>query len=1051
MGIVRVADDVAASRSTGVPQWMFGVFFASGMTGLLYEAIWSRYVRLLLGSAATAQVVVLALFMGGLSLGAMLVSRKTDTIRRPFLAYAGVEVAVGVYALVFPWWFAGVKRVGYDWLLPAVGGGPGGELVAWAAAAVLVLPPCILLGATFPLMSAGMLRIAPAHTGRLLALLYFWNSLGAAVGAVVTGFALVPQLGLPGTLAVGGGLNLIIGYAASRRRERLAPLAVDLAAPSPPPGLVDGDAVGAGPDATAPHSATEPGTLGSRVTDRSGWGRLGPVPRAIVWALAGGTGLASFIYEVGWMRLLATILGSATHSFEVMLSAFVLGLALGGWFIRRRIDRLTQPAVVLAGVQLVMGMLAVATLPLYRLAAAGIGAVFYQDERTYEMWLAFNFMRYVVCLVLMLPATFCAGMTLPLLTHWVLARGGSERAIGHVYAVNTLGSIAGAVLAGMVFLPTIGLVRTIVAGAFVDMVLGLMLLFAVVAARQRIRAGMRAALGSAVILALGWWRISVDPHVITAGVFRRGTTQLHPRFETVSHVDGRTASITVMRDGDDPSYHAIYTNGKPDASIRTERWPAGRESEQGPRLALDEPTQILVGALPLLAHPSARRAALIGLGSGVTSHTLLASPELESLEVVEIEPEMARAARRLGPNNARVFEDPRSRVFFDDAKAHFAGAHASYDIVVSQPSNPWVSGVSSLFTVEFYAELRRYLAPGGVLAQWVQGYELSDDLLYAMLAAVQHEFVDYRIFRVGSRDWLIVARADGDVAALSSAPLAWPRLRHDLGLLGVHDVTQLDALLTANRRMLAPTLATVAPNRDAQPILDSFAERSRFLRHSAEALLALRLIPLPLREGFGDLRPHAYPVRGILDQRESKHVLVEPEKARALLAAFERGDVEVRRGESEMQVYLARARDLAQAPHDAALARAWFVATFEVYNRVAPWVDLRAEPWWHQVRDAAGRPATSQLVRRAVALLDAAVRRDGPALIARAEIELAASQSLLDPRLSALAGALGLVLTDASGPERRRFAEDRMAPLGRGSTSDDAAFRLIEAIMMRSE
>ena len=200
------------------------------------------------------------------------------------------------------------------------------------------------------------------------------------------------------------------------------------------------------------------------------------VERWPLHALALGTGLSSFMYEIGWIRLLSLIIGSATHSFEVMLSAFVFGLAVGGLWVRRRMDAFREPEMILGLVQILMGIAAIATLPLYRLGIQVLGVLMSPETHTVGMWYAFNGLRYVICLLIMLPATFCAGMTLPLITHVLLRRGQAEGVIGRVYGLNTLGSIAGAIAAGLVLLPLIGLKNTLVLGAAVDIALGVALL-----------------------------------------------------------------------------------------------------------------------------------------------------------------------------------------------------------------------------------------------------------------------------------------------------------------------------------------------------------------------------------------------------------------------------------------------------------------------------------------------------------------------------------------------------------------------------------------------
>jgi spermidine synthase len=1019
----------------GRSRHLFLIFFLSGISGLVYESLWSRYLKLFVGSAATAQILVLALFMGGMSLGSLLAGRMSARIRKPVLAYGVVEALIGLYALAFPYLYDGLTRLCYDVLFPAVGGG-GVTVVKWSAAALLIAPPCILLGTTFPLMSVGILRRDRERSGEILSFLYFSNSFGASLGALASGFFLVPWLGLPGTLAAAAMLNIAIFFVTLRERSRDAdrPLASD--APEPEP---DGRTA----------STSNP-------TDR------GPMLLRMMLAIALGTGLSSFMYEIAWIRMLSMVLGSASHSFEVMLSVFVLGLALGGLWVRKRMDKFKRPELTLGIVQVVMGTAAVATIPLYRLGVLGVGGVFWYsgqylaDERTAGLWVLFNVVRYVVCLIIMLPATFCAGMTLPLVTHVLLRRGEPEAAVGQVYGVNTLGAIVGAMLAGLVLLPLIGLKAVIVLGALVDMGLGLWLIARehVVRPSRQVRNLVRSTTIATVAVAIiGFGILDVDPRTLAAGVFRRGTMRMHDDYRVLLHVDGRTATVTVTTDVERPGYHTLYTNGKPDASIRVERWPEGREASEGPELAGDEPTQLLLGIIPLLARPDAHFAATIGMGSGVTSHTLLASPRLERLDTVEIEPYMAEGARLFHPINRRTFEDARSNIIFDDAKAYFAAAEAKYDIIVSEPSNPWVAGVSSLFTVEFYQEIKRYMADDGVLGQWMHGYELSDELLLSVLAAVDREFADYRIYRVGNRDWLILAATvDDGVGELDASALSWPELAAEAEVLGIRAVSQIDALLVANDEMLHPFLAEVTPNTDARPLLDNGAERSRFFRSSAEALLELRFYPFPLTEVFGGLAPAYYSER-IPDRRDDQHVLEEPERALLLMRLWEANNPEKLAKGGAMRSYFTQRDNLAAKPGDVTYSEAWLKAVYGVYHETAPWIELVDTGFWREVVSTANSEAVTADVRRGVLIFDATLRRDGETLQRLVDEELAADNGLLHPRVVAIAGAVGLVLSKAPASERHEFAARVMRPAMTDleETSEDRAYAMLVAWMESQE
>lgn len=960
---------------------LFLLFFLSGISGLIYESIWSRYIKMFVGSAATAQVLVLSLFMGGMALGSLLASRRLGSVRAPVRVYGLIEGGIGLYALAFPYLSELAIRLCYDHVFPLLGGGFGVDLVKWGVAGLLVLPPCVLLGMTFPLMSAGILRRDPGRSGEILSFLYFTNSIGAALGAVLSGFVLVARFGLPGTLACAAALNVLIAVIALAHREQHAPIVAD------------------------PQAAR-----GSDALVR------------LLLLVAFGTGLSSFMYEIGWIRLLSMIIGSATHSFEIMLSAFVFGLAIGGLWVRKRMDRFRRPELVLGIVQLIMGIAAVATLPLYHWAVGAIGWLLVDSEaaRTEALWQQFNVLRYLLCLLIMFPATFCAGMTLPLITHVLLRRGQSEAIIGRVYGVNTFGAIAGAVLAGLVLMPLIGMQRVIILGAAVDIVLGVVLVHGQVrlpTAPAGMRRFARIATGSSLfVLLFGLFVVKIDPMVLSATVFRNGRTRLPEGFELLSYVDGRTASVSVIRLTDDREYRVIYTNGKPDASVVLNRYPADRDPELGPDLAGDEPNQVLVGLLPMMARPHATDIALIGFGSGVTAHVLLGSPTLERLATIEIEPEMVAGSRHFYPANARAYDDPRNHFVFDDAKAYFAGAARQFDIIVSEPTNPWVSGVSSLFTVEFYQEAKRYLKPGGVLAQWLQGYELSDDLLLTVLAALDQEFSDYQILRVGASDWVILSVADGELGQLSELPLSWPDMAPELALLGVHDIGQVDSLVVANRRMLHPFLDGRPANSDAMPLLDTGAERARFLKESAGFLHRIRWTPAPLLEVLGGVERRPYPARGIGDRRDP-HVFEEAETAVALLRFYADPTPQFADGISltTMNQWIDEQQRLFAGTGD---WDAWVERTYGVYINLVPHLRLGDVQWWHDVQTAAREHHAPAEVLIFLDVLDALQARDGARLLERLDALDATGSKLLTQGMRAIAGMIAHELS--SDPEARR-------------------------------
>jgi spermidine synthase len=447
--------------------------------------------------------------------------------------------------------------------------------------------------------------------------------------------------------------------------------------------------------------------------------------------------------------------------------------------------------------------------------------------------------RYVICLAVMLPATFCAGMTLPLITRILYTGGSGERSIGAVYAWNTLGSIVGVIVGGLVLMPALGLKGMLVVGAAIDMGVGVLLL-----ARSTTRTRARWLLPSAALAAVALAAVIVgktrlDPTLLTSGVFRTGAVGKPGNTEMRFYRDGRTATVSAMK-SNSTGLLSLATNGKPDASLSPDWFkPCDSTSQRLPLLS-DAATQTLLPLVTLAYAPQARSAAVIGQGSGMSSHFLLGSPRLQELTTIEIEPRMIDGSRVFYPVNRRAFDDHRSQHAIEDAKSYFASAHRRYDLIMSEPSNPWVSGVSGLFTTEFYARVRHYLSDEGVFGQWLHVYELDDGLVLSVLAAIHQNFPAYEVYLVTYGDLLVVASnvpirrgPDWSVAAL-------PALKADLCRFAPLTPATFEALHLASRRDLAPLLdGYTEPNSDFYPVLDLGAERRRFRRDQARGFPAL--------------------------------------------------------------------------------------------------------------------------------------------------------------------------------------------------------------------
>ncbi len=789
-------------------------FLLSGVAGLVYEVLWSRYLGLFVGHSAYAQILVLAVYLGGMAVGARAISGLSKRLQEPLKAYALAEVALAGFGLLFHAVFVWVTDFSYDVLFPALGSAAWSGSARWAIAGVLILPQAVVLGTTFPLMAAGLVRRDRAHPGSRVADAYLLNTLGGAFGVLLAGFGLIGWFGLAGTSVAAAVMNLVAaGLVWSNTRPSSATVAPSEPVPVEPEVPADDR------EAWAPATA-----------------RIVPVLLVVAFA----TAVASFAYEIAWIRMLSLVLGSATHAFELMLSAFILGIALGAWAIREASDRTPDPIHLLGRVQVWMGLAAIVSLPLY-LASFSVMADFMTTvPRTDGGYLAFNAGRYALCLAIMLPATVLAGATLPLVTGALLRQGLGERTIGRVYSVNTVGSVVGAGIAGLIALPYLGLEGLVIAGATLDLALGIWLLERSTRWSGTRRPWMATAGAGAVAIFVVAALTDFAPTVVTSGVYRNGELAVGDEWRSLYYQDGRTATVSAHV-GTADGVTVLATNGKPDASMGP-RWKAEGRDTLTPRpvpRGRDMTTQVLAPIVGMAYHPEARTAVNIGHGSGMSGAAILTSPALERMVTIEIEPLMVEGSLVFLPANESVFSDPRSSFVFDDAKTFLSYQEEAFDIIFTEPSNPWVSGTASLFTKEFYANASRYLAAGGVFTQWVQIYEMDDGLFLSVLAALDETFSSYRGYLVGDADVAIVASRgelpEPDWSVLDSDPFLTltnvaPRVR----------AQHMNALLLFDEETLRPLLdgRTVA-NSDYNPILDLGSERTRFTRQSAYGIYSL--------------------------------------------------------------------------------------------------------------------------------------------------------------------------------------------------------------------
>src|SRR6185436_5591726 len=519
-------------------------------------------------------------------------------------------------------------------------------------------------------------------------------------------------------------------------------------------------------------------------------------------------------------RMLSLVLGSSTHSFEMMLSAFILGIALGGLWVHRRIDALADQVRFLANILMMMAAIALLSLPIYNGTFDLMSQVIQTFSSSEQGYVGISILSHAIAMLVMLPTTFFCGMTLPVMTNVLIRGGAGERAIGSVYAWNTAGAIAGVIVAVHFLMPTIGVKGLVITGAALHLSLGVVYRGLSGSSSSSVLKRLRvpAMVGAAGIVAAALF-LQLDPAKLTSGVFRHGRASNADRARVLLLDHGKTATVSLT---DSDGYISIATNGKPDATINMR---AGEPSS-----AADEITMVLAGALPYALHPNPRRMATIGIGSGLTTQVLLANPAVQQVDTVEIEPAMANAAR-IGfmPRVARTFTDPRSHIHFEDAKTFFALNRAKYDVIVSEPSNPWVSGVATLFSQEFYRQITRYLEPDGLLVQWFQIYEADMDIVASVMKAMAPEFADFAVYNADDSNILIVATRSGVLPRSASRAFASSALQAELARVGLHRPEDIESRFLGDKKLLMPLLnaSTAPPNSAYFPFVDLHAARAR--------------------------------------------------------------------------------------------------------------------------------------------------------------------------------------------------------------------------------
>jgi spermidine synthase len=697
------------------PRRVATLLFFSGLCALIYQTVWMRDLRLIFGASTLATGAVLAIFMGGLGVGSALLGRRADRHATPLAFYGQLEMLIAVSAAVTPLLLMAVRAI----YLGAGGSASLGPVVATlirlVLSALVLFIPTALMGGTLP-AAARAVETADDAGRRHLALLYGVNTLGAVVGALLSTFFLLERLGNRGTLLTAAVVNVIVGALAWQ----------------------------IGRDARKVEVAKEEPF------------REAALRPSIVLPAAALVGFSFLLMELVWYRMLSPLLGGTTFMFGLVLAVALAGIGIGGAIYSfGRGDRTASASAFTAtctlealAIMLPFAMgdrLAILANSLRSLSTFGFAGFV-------GSWI-------VMTAIVVFPAALIAGYQFPLLIS-LLGRGRENvgHEVGLTYAWNTGGAIAASLLGSFILIPTLGAIGSWKAAAWLLVGLGFVtflfslrekkwLLNAVAIAATIGVIASNAALGPTAV-----WRHSgigagrapqpQDENAMQEWLNTRRSRQ-------VFEADGRESTIAIDAT-DDP---ALIVNGKSDGSARS-----------------DAGTQVMSGIIGALLHPNPRSAMIVGLGTGETAGWLGAVPSIERVDAVELEPVVIDVARTYFADvNHGVLENPKVHVSTGDAREFLLTTDRKYDIIFSEPSNPYRAGIASLYTREFYAAAADRLEPGGVFLQWVQTYSADALTLKTIYATILTSFPYVQTWTTASGDLVLLASREQvgvDVARL---------------------------------------------------------------------------------------------------------------------------------------------------------------------------------------------------------------------------------------------------------------------------------------------
>ena len=773
-------------------------FFLSGFTGLIYEILWIRMIVKLIGGAPFAVSIVLTIFMAGLGLGSYIASRTIDRIKNPanlVKLYGILEIIIGIYALLIPVFLSLLKPLFcmvYNQFFERF---MLYNFLTFIECSILLCLPVICMGATLPILCKFYVNTMDrlgTNAGRL----YGLNTIGAALGSLACGFWFLSIWGMQGTLYVAVVINLVIGFVCLLNGIILKrPYQREIVEQSPIPQA---------------NQTRNKGVF---------YGAL------IIFAVSG---FCSMAYEVTWTKLLGLLVGPTTYSFTIVLVTFILGLALGSMIFGYLADRVSKPIILLISTQIAAGLLALGVSQILGNSQLFFAKLLYSFQ---EHFVLQNLLKGAALFSFMILPTLCLGATFPLVSKIVTQRMANiGRSIGFAYTINTIGAVLGSFCAGFVLIPLLGKEVSLSLLAGIQVGCGLLVAMIVLAKTEKFKL-IILALPALAGLVFCFYFPQWNRQQLTQGKYHRfgdyekiienvswpgsllsGTDLLAhtQQGEIVYYGDGIGGFTTIKRHVNPLGgyYYKMIISGKTDASSHG-----------------DMKTQTLSGHFPLLFHPDPKKVMVIGLASGVTAGEALNYP-IDQLDVLEISDQVVIASDFFRPWNSDVLSDPRTNLIVQDGRAHLQLTDQMYDVIISEPSNPWMAGLATLFTKDFFELGKEKLNDQGIFVQWLQTYQIDWQTVKLIGRTFTDVFPNSILIATepagAGADYLLVGFKDGTNVSLQNAQRNMPFAQKSPNII-LRDPRLFYRLIVAEN---PKDLFGAGPvNSDTRPILEFSAPK----------------------------------------------------------------------------------------------------------------------------------------------------------------------------------------------------------------------------------